>query len=97
MRLFLNNGNGTFTDVTADSGLKNPGWGCSAAFLDYDRDGWLDLVIANYVAYDPTKKCLSENELPDYCGPNKFPGPNRLTPTDLPIPASRAYASTLAT
>src|SRR5436853_30353 len=57
LRLFLNNGDGTFTDVTRESGLHNPGWGCSAAFFDYDRDGWLDLVVVNYVAYDPNKPC----------------------------------------
>ena len=37
-----------------EAGLDNPLWGISAAFLDYDRDGWLDLVVVNYVDYDPT-------------------------------------------
>ena len=53
VRLFLNNGNGTFTDATEASQLKNPLWGTSAGFVDYDRDGWLDLVIVNYLADDP--------------------------------------------
>src|SRR5436305_4008161 len=53
-RLFLNNGNGTFTDVTRQAGLENPFWAASACFFDYDRDGWLDLIVANYVDYDPT-------------------------------------------
>jgi enediyne biosynthesis protein E4 len=51
--LYHNNGDGTFTDVTAKAGLGNPGrWGTSAAFGDYDNDGYLDLYIANYVDLD---------------------------------------------
>ena len=47
--LYHNNGNGTFTDVSGDAGLGNAGrWGASAAWFDYDRDGFLDLVICNY-------------------------------------------------
>ena len=47
--LYHNNGNGTFTDVTEDAGLRNAGrWAASAAWFDYDRDGFLDLVICNY-------------------------------------------------
>src|SRR6266576_6091723 len=47
--LYHNNGNGTFTDVTADAGLQNTGrWASSAAWFDYDRDGFLDLVVCNY-------------------------------------------------
>jgi hypothetical protein len=75
VKLFLNNGDGkTFTDVTKEAGLSNPGWGCSAAFLDYNRDGWLDLVIVNYVAYDPARPCPTMDNRPDYCGPNQFAG-----------------------
>lgn len=47
--LYHNNGNGTFTDITADAGLQNTGrWASSAAWFDYDRDGFLDLVVCNY-------------------------------------------------
>jgi hypothetical protein len=47
--LFRNNGDGTFTDVTEDAGLRNAGrWAAGAAWFDYDRDGFLDLVICNY-------------------------------------------------
>jgi hypothetical protein len=47
--LYHNNGNGTFTNVTADAGLQNSGrWASGAAWFDYDRDGFLDLVVCNY-------------------------------------------------
>ena len=51
--LFHNNGDGTFTDVTAKADVDNGGsWGTSAAFGDYDNDGHLDLYVANYVSLD---------------------------------------------
>src|SRR5690349_13161500 len=50
--LFHNNGNGTFTDVSAKAGVKNEGrWAASAAWFDYDRDGYLDLVVTNYAQF----------------------------------------------
>jgi hypothetical protein len=74
LKLFLNLGNGTFRDATEESGLANPCWGASAAFLDYDRDGWLDLVVVNYLDYDPKVECRSPEGVLDYCGPNSFGG-----------------------
>lgn len=56
LHLFLNRGNGRFEDETAECGLRNKLWGTSAAFVDYDRDGWLDLIVVNYLDYDPTKE-----------------------------------------
>ncbi len=51
--LYHNNGDGTFTDATAKAGVGNTGrWGTSAAFGDYDNDGYLDLYVANYVDLD---------------------------------------------
>jgi hypothetical protein len=52
--LYRNNGDGTFTDVTEEAGLLNPTtrWGSGCAFVDYDRDGKLDLFVANYVDFD---------------------------------------------
>src|SRR6058998_3728150 len=52
--LYRNNGDGTFTDVTRGSGLLQleDHWNSGAAFLDYDRDGYLDLFVSNYVAYE---------------------------------------------
>ena len=54
--LYRNNGNGTFTDVTREAGLIQPGpkirWNSGCTFVDYDKDGHLDLFVANYVDFD---------------------------------------------
>jgi enediyne biosynthesis protein E4 len=52
--LYRNNGNGTFTDVTAKAGVATDGkrWNTGCAFVDYDRDGKLDLFVANYIDMD---------------------------------------------
>jgi hypothetical protein len=73
VRLFLNRGSGKFTE-SKDSGLDNPRWATSAAFFDFNRDGWLDLVVANYLDYDPTQKCTDAKRAPEFCGPHGFPG-----------------------
>ena len=46
----------------------------SAAFFDYDLDGFLDLYVAHYVHYDPPKSCRHTTGREDYCGPDNFPG-----------------------
>ena len=53
-RLYHNNGNGTFSDVTVKAGLLHAGnrFGAGCTFLDYNRDGHLDLFVANYVEFD---------------------------------------------
>jgi hypothetical protein len=54
--LYKNNGDGTFTDVTQAAGLTQSGalrWGTGCTWLDYDRDGHLDLFISNYLVFDP--------------------------------------------
>ncbi len=77
-RLYRNNGDGTFTDVTAQSGTANqPGFGVSAAFLDYDRDGWLDLYVGNNVSYrglDRETVCPNPAGARDYCPPQIYGG-----------------------
>src|SRR5262249_6059274 len=52
--LYHNNGNGTFTDMTQKAGLATKGirWGSGCTFIDYDRDGNLDLFVANYLKFD---------------------------------------------
>ncbi len=61
--LYHNNGNGTFTDVTREAGLLKPQehWNTGAAFLDYNRDGHLDLFVSNYVAYEYGTKLYESN------------------------------------
>jgi len=80
--LLHNNGNGTFTDVTAKSGAGNKGgWGVSASFVDIDRDGWLDLFVGNYLLYtiEGDIDCLSVTGQHDYCPPNSYrPQPSKL-------------------
>ena len=53
--LYRNDGDGTFTDVTEKAGLADPRWSLNAAWLDYDRDGDLDVFVANYLEYDEGK------------------------------------------
>ena len=71
VRLFLNLGNGKFTNGV---NLDNPRWATSAAFLDYDLDGWLDVVVANYLDFDPTHECYDALGQLEYCGPTGVPG-----------------------
>jgi len=77
--LFRNNGNGTFTDVTAAAGVAGPAneWSTSTGFFDYDRDGDLDLYVANYLDYhfDRAPYCGYQREgYRMYCSPTQFDG-----------------------
>ena len=75
--LFRNLGNGTFADVTAKTGTKGPGtFGTSAMFFDYDRDGHLDLVVANYVTWTVDKDlfCTLDGKTKSYCTPESYKG-----------------------
>ena len=69
--LYHNNGDGTFTDVTQEAGVASSGWSTSSAFLDYDRDGLLDLAVVHYVRFYP-RDCPSLSSQNDYCGPQNF-------------------------
>ena len=74
--LYHNNGDGTFTNVTARAGVDNTGrWASSAAWFDYDNDGRLDLVIANYVDWSPERNFYCGDRGPgmrSYCHPDDF-------------------------
>jgi enediyne biosynthesis protein E4 len=75
--LFHNNGNGTFTDVTEKAGLQGPHeFSTSAAWVDYDRDGHLDLVVGNYVQWTPETDlyCTLDGKNKSYCQPESYKG-----------------------
>ncbi len=80
--LFHNNGDGTFTDVTEKAGLLRPGvhFGSGCTWVDYNRDGKLDLFVAHYVVFDQEKiqprgknPACNWRGLPVYCGPMGLP------------------------
>jgi hypothetical protein len=80
-RLYHNDGHGHFVDVTAAAGLATPRrWSTGCAFLDYDRDGRLDLFVGDYIDFDPAKTPRPESGLCRYrglpvaCGPSGLPG-----------------------
>lgn len=81
--LYKNNGDGTFTDVTQQAGLGYTGearWGSGCTFLDYDRDGNLDLFVGNYLKVNldklpkPGESTMCDwKGIPVNCGPNGLP------------------------
>jgi len=81
--LFHNNGDGTFTDMTRKAGLYDEQirWGAGCTFLDYDRDGRLDLFVCNYIKLDPAQtpgpgspaECQWKG-IPVMCGPRGLTG-----------------------
>ena len=76
--LYRNNGNGTFTDATAQAGLADEGnWSTSAGWFDYDKDGFLDLVVTNYIEWSPKNNMWCGDRKPgyrSYCNPNNYRG-----------------------
>ena len=72
--LYRNNGDGTFTDVTAPAGVGGGGWSASAGFFDYDNDGKLDLFVTRYLAWDIEHNILCGANFRIYCRPDKFGG-----------------------
>ena len=80
--LYHNDGDGTFSDVSAETGVAGSGklWGTGCAFVDYDRDGKLDLMVANYVDFDLSSapapgeraSCIWKG-VPVMCGPRGLP------------------------
>jgi hypothetical protein len=78
--MLRNEGDGTFRDVTAATGTGEERWSSSAAFVDYDADGWLDLAVVNYVDFSlyNHRPCFSRSGRRDYCNPSAF-GPTPAT------------------
>ena len=87
-RLYRNNGDGTFTDVAEHAGLSSPTtrFGSGCAFVDYNRDGLLDLFVSNYADVDLAKMPTPSLERPNCnfegvpvnCGPRGLPFPTHL-------------------
>jgi hypothetical protein len=76
-RLYRNTGKGTFVDVTARAGLGGrAGFSTSAMWFDYDRDGWLDLLVCNYVRWTPETDvhCSIDGKQKSYCTPEAYRG-----------------------
>jgi enediyne biosynthesis protein E4 len=85
--LYRNNGDGTFTDVTERAGVAGPEhqWGAGCCFLDFDRDGHLDLFVASYVTFDPDRAprpgdnaYCRYNDIAVPCGPLGYAGGTNL-------------------
>ena len=85
-QLFHNNGDGTFTDVTQKAGLRKThpqltkGFAAAAGWFDYDNDGFLDLIVINYLQWAPETdvSCMVKN-IRTYCSPDSYAGlPNLL-------------------
>ncbi len=83
--LYKNNGDGTFTDITEKAGLLHEGkrWGAGCTWVDYDRDGKLDLFVANYLEFEPSKipkpgesSFCNWKGIPVNCGPKGLPPGN---------------------
>ena len=76
--LYHNNGNGTFTDVTAKAGVAGGGWSVSAGFFDFDNDGHLDLFVTRYMEWDTKHSKICGGAWQTYCPPGEFPATTNL-------------------
>jgi enediyne biosynthesis protein E4 len=80
-RLYRNVGGGKFRDVTEQTGLGDRGWGTSCAWLDYDRDGFVDLFVSRYVRYrlgESDRDCFGPDGRRMYCDPRQVPSVTSL-------------------
>jgi hypothetical protein len=80
--LYRNFGKGKFQDITARAGLPVTGtrWGSGCAFIDYDRDGLLDIFVANYVDLpnEPSSKTCDWKGMTVWCGPHGLPASHNV-------------------
>ena len=106
-RLLHATGDCRFEDLTQRAGVAEERWSTAASFLDYDRDGDLDLYVGNYLDLTPAnrKSCFQAAGGPDYCGPESYAAvPSRLfrnrgdgtfENATLPSGLARAFGKTL--
>ena len=76
--LYHNNGDGTFSDVTAKAGVAGGGWSESAGFFDFDNDGHLDLFVTRYMEWDTRHSKTCNGAWRTYCPPGEFPRTTNL-------------------
>jgi hypothetical protein len=69
-------GRRVYVDVTEAAGLRTSDWGTSCAWVDFDRDGWLDLFVCNYAVWSPetNRVCRERQGQKHLCGPRYYPG-----------------------
>lgn len=73
-QMWLNQGDGTFVEAPNALGADDRGWSVPAVFFDFDRDGWLDLFVGNYVDFNlgTHRECQTATGAPDWCGPLSY-------------------------
>ncbi|PYX90698.1 MAG: RNA-binding protein [Acidobacteria bacterium] len=76
--LYHNNGDGTFTDVTAKAGVAASGWSVSAGFFDFNNDGNLDLFVTRYMEWETQHSKTCGGEWHTYCPPEEFPATSSI-------------------
>jgi len=79
--LYHNNGDGTFSNVTAKAGVGGSGWTVSAGFFDYNNDGRLDIFVTRYLDWTFENNRYCGDRVPGYrayCHPNNFPAVSNL-------------------
>ena len=76
MQVWMNTGDGAFTEQSDLLGLHSDAWNVSPAAADIDNDGLVDVYVLTYAEWqpDPKRACLNDKQLRDICGPTMFPG-----------------------
>ena len=73
--LLMNNGDGTFMDVSDQAGISDPDWSTSTLWVDLDDDRDLDLIVVNYLAVTPeNNEVCFYGDIKGYCGPGRYEG-----------------------